>query len=279
MNTQPIGIFDSGVGGLTVAEELASQLPHESLLYLGDTARCPYGPRTQEEVAQFVLQICSWLERQGVKLIVIACNTATAAGLEQAQKYSKVPVLGVVQAGARAALFSSRNRRIGVIGTLGTIRSAAYEKAIHSLDAGAQVYSLVTQEFVDLVEKRFSGSYSLQETSELISAGLTPFKSTEIDTLVLGCTHFPVLSEEISREMTDRVRIISSAQETALEVLEVLKRRHQLNSADFVPEYKLYTTGDSLDDFKQLSSHIFSKSPCSCEYLSLDDLRAGQENA
>lgn len=272
MDVQAIGIFDSGVGGLTVAQELASQLPHESLLYLGDTARCPYGPRSQTEVAQFVLQICSWLEKQGVKLIVIACNTATAAGLELAQQRSKVPVLGVVHPGARAALFSSRNRQIGVIGTLGTINSGVYEKAIRSLDAGARVHSVVTQEFVDVVEKRFTGLYSLAETQQLIARKLAPLKSSGIDTLVLGCTHFPVLAEEISREMTDEVRIISSAQETALEVLEVLKRRKQLNSSEVAPSYHLYTTGTALENFKNLSEHIFSKSPCSCNYLDVDVL-------
>ncbi len=144
MESAAIGIFDSGLGGLTVAREIARVLPNEPLLYLGDTARCPYGPRDLAEVRRFVLEIGSWLERRNVKLIVIACNTGTAAGLSLAQRTFSVPVLGVVEPGARAAVQATTNRRVGVIGTEGTVRSGAYSQAVRALDAGVTVFSAAT---------------------------------------------------------------------------------------------------------------------------------------
>ncbi|MCL2503299.1 MAG: glutamate racemase, partial [Coriobacteriia bacterium] len=147
MRSKPIGIFDSGIGGLTVAREIARALPNESLIYFGDTARCPYGPRALPEVRRFVIEICAWLQECGVKLIVIACNSGTAAGLALAQRIFDVPVVGVVEPGARASVMATRNRRVGVIGTDATIGSGAYSEAIRALDAGVTVFSVATPRF------------------------------------------------------------------------------------------------------------------------------------
>lgn len=253
-----------------MAAELARQLPCESLLYLGDSARCPYGPRDPQELVRFVLEIGSWLERQAVKLIVIACNTATAAGLREAQQACSVPVLGVVQPGARAALHVSRTRRIGVIGTTGTIKSSIYEQAIHSLDAGAQVFSQQTQEFVELVEEGFTREISAADKTKRIRLALQPFSGAQIDTLVLGCTHFPVLHDEIAAEMGSGVHIISSAEETAREVREILKRKDALSAGECSPTYRLYTTGQ-LGEFTRLAESIFPYD-FTAHAISLDEL-------
>ena len=153
MNDLPIGIFDSGLGGLTVAAEVMRALPHESVLYVGDTARCPYGPRDQAEVRDFVLQVGTWLAHNDVKMLVVACNTGTAAGLEAAQRTFDVPVIGVVEPGARAAVKATRNRRVGVIATTGTVESGAYARAVRAIDAGATVFSIAAPKFVDIVEQ------------------------------------------------------------------------------------------------------------------------------
>lgn len=290
MNT-PIGVFDSGLGGLTVALELARELPQESLIYLGDTARCPYGPRSQQEIERFVLEIGHWLEKQKVKLVVIACNTATAAGLKLAQRSFKVPVVGVVQPGARAAIYASQNRKIGVIATKGTVSSGAYPRAIFELDAGAVVYSKAAQEFVELVEegfgleddKSFAALEAQLDFSELpdkraiIARQLSSFTEKGIDSLVLGCTHFPLLSKEISRVMGPQVRIISSAKETAREVRDILERRGALADSTEKPStHEIYTTADNLKDFKLRASKIF---PYEANYhkLALADLKLKQQ--
>jgi glutamate racemase len=231
MEPAAIGIFDSGLGGLTVAREITRQLPDEPLVYLGDTARCPYGPRDLEEVRRFVLEIGAWLESADVKLIVIACNTATAAGLALAQSVFSVPVIGVVEPGARAAVTATRNRRVGVIGTVGTVESGAYSRAVRALDTGVTVFSAATPRFVDIVEEglrrdvgpvedllAFSSDVFIRPSFyELARDYLDPLRRNDVDTLVLGCTHFPLLSAAISQVMGPRVSIISSAEETARE--------------------------------------------------------------
>jgi len=270
METAAIGIFDSGLGGLTVAREIAKALPDESLIYLGDTARCPYGPRDLTEVRRFVVEIGSWLEHRGVKLIVIACNTATAAGLELAQKEFGVPVIGVIEPGARGAVMATRNRRVGVIGTVGTVESGAYSRAVHALDAGVTVFSVATPRFVDIVEEGLrldSGAVEdlLADSTEVFIRPsfyelsrdyLDPLKRNDVDTLVLGCTHFPLLSAAIGQVMGPRVEIISSAEETAREVAETLARRDQLAPAGAGASRLFATTGDPFE-FGRLGSRVF----------------------
>ncbi len=287
MESAPIGIFDSGLGGLTVAREIARALPGESIVYLGDTARCPYGPRDLDEVRRFVLEIGTWLEGHRVELIVIACNTATAAGLELAQKAFSVPVIGVVEPGARAAVMATRNRVVGVIGTVGTVESGAYSRAVRALDAGVTVFSAATPRFVDIVEeglRRDSGKVEdlLADSADVflrpsfyeVARGyLDPLKRSGIDTLVLGCTHFPLLSGAIGSVVGPRVRLISSAEETAREVAETLARRDQLAENGVVATRTFATTGDP-GEFARLGARVFGTMLGEVERVELADLAA-----
>ena len=285
MGTLPIGIFDSGLGGLTVARAVMDALPHEDIVYFGDTARCPYGPRPLDEVRRFVLEIGAWLSAHPVKLIVIACNTGTAAGLAIAQQAFGIPVIGVVEPGARAAVHASVNRQIGVIATTGTVESGAYSRAVRALDAGVTVFSVATPRFVDVVEaglRMGPGALEdwLAESSdvfirpsfyEIARDYLSPLKRNAIDTLVLGCTHFPLLSTAISQVMGPRVTLISSADETAREVAETLERRGQLVEGP-PGAHTFVTTGDPAE-FVRLGSRVLRRRIESADYISLDVLR------
>ncbi len=285
METAAIGVFDSGLGGLTVAREIARALPEEPLVYLGDTARCPYGPKDLSEVRRFVLEIGSWLESHNVKLIVIACNTATAAGLTLAQRVFSVPVIGVVEPGARAAVMATRNRRVGVIGTVGTIESGAYSQAVRALDAGVTVFSAATPRFVDIVEEGLRRDVGLVEDlmadstdvfirpsfHELARDYLDPLKRNGVDTLVLGCTHFPLLSASIGQVMGARVSIISSARETAREVAEALERRGQLAPVGAGANRRFATTGDAAE-FERLGTRVFGAPLGAVEHVELEHL-------
>lgn len=249
----PIGVFDSGLGGLTVLSELIRSLPHERFLFLGDSARCPYGPREPEEVRSFVLEICHLLVSRGCKMIVIACNTATAAGLSAAQREFSIPVVGVVTPGARAAVQMTRTRRVGVIATSGTVRQGAYEDAIAHLDAGIKVFQQAAPEFVRIAESRFSGAGEedgAEGDPQVIAHDyLAPLKEQHIDTLVLGCTHYPLICDLIAAEMGPSVTLVSSAEETAREVRSILERRHDLAGAHEALEVEILVTGDGVDRF------------------------------
>lgn len=270
MESAAIGVFDSGLGGLTVAREIARALPDESLVYLGDTARWPYGPRDFAEVRRFVIEIGCWLQSQNVKFIVVACNTATAAGLMLAQRAFSVPVIGVIEPGARAAVMATRNRKVGVIGTVGTIESGAYSRAVRALDAGVTVFSVATPRFVDIAEEGLrldvgpveglladsADVFVRPSFHEIARDYLDPLKRNDIDTLVLGCTHYPLLSTAIQQVVGARVQLISSAHETAIEIAETLARRGQLASAGATPRHRFATTGDAAE-FRRLGSRVF----------------------
>lgn len=287
MDTRPIGIFDSGLGGLTVAGEIMRALPGESLLYVGDTARCPYGPRDLREVRRFVLEIGSFLTREPVKLLVIACNTATAAGLALAQQAFDVPVIGVVEPGARAAVRATTNRKIGVIGTVGTVESGAYSSAVRALDAGVTVFSVATPKFVDVVEAGLRmGPGPLEDWlaesadvfirpsfHQMARDYMDPLKRTGIDTLVLGCTHFPLLSAAIQQVIGPRVTLISSAEETAAEVAETLRRREHLRAEGSAPRHRFVTTGDPAE-FARLGSRVLRTAIGDVDHISTDELAA-----
>ena len=226
LRDQPIGVFDSGIGGMTVAREIMSFLPYESMLYIGDTMRCPYGPRPLEEVKQYAEQIALWLINQGVKMIVIACNTATAAALDHIRSISPVPVIGVIEPGARAAVRATVNLNIGVIGTQATIDSAAYSNTIRELDPRITVFSTATPRFVEIVESGLrldrspledfiapvSSIYVRPAFQEIARDYLDSLKRCDIDTLVLGCTHYPLITPMIASIIGSHVRIISSAE-------------------------------------------------------------------
>lgn len=279
----PIGVFDSGFGGLTVAREIAKALPQESLIYVGDSARCPYGPRDLSEVDGFVQQIGAWLVAQGVKMIVIACNTATAAGLAHAQRTFPVPVIGVVEPGARAAVHATRNRRVGVIATKGTIDSGAYAKAIRHIDAGITVFSTATPRFVEIAERGIrmaegpvedytslaSKVYIRPAFQEIAKEYLEPLRRCEIDTLVLGCTHYPLLKALIGAVVGRDVTLISSAKEAARDVREILDRKRALAPEGTVPVRRFYTTGNDIDEFRSFGGRVFRQPLESVEHLDL----------
>lgn len=283
----PIGIFDSGMGGLTVARSIAATLPDESVYYVGDTKRCPYGVRKPDEIRTFVRQIGAWFSQRSVKLIVIACNTATAAALPLAQRTFDVPVIGVIAPGARAAVQASVTRRVGVIATPLTIQSDAYAKAIHRLDAGIEVFSLATPRFVPLVEDELATGRHLHEdwrrdrdvfmndeVRAVVSEDLRPLHAAGIDTLVLGCTHFPLLTPAIRAAMPAGLNIVSSAEETTREVAETLRRRGQLARPGSLVRHRFATTGDDITTFAAAGQFIFGRPLASIEHIDIAELES-----
>ena len=233
MNNAPIGIFDSGVGGLTVARAVLDQLPQEELLYIGDTEHGPYGPRPIAEVRSLALEIMDDLVAHGVKMLVIACNTASAAVLRDARERYDVPVIEVIQPAVRRAVAATRNRKVGVIATQGTVTSCAYEDAF----AAAPDLDLITQacpRFVEFVE---NGVVSGREVLEVAEEYLAPVREAEVDTLVLGCTHYPMLAGPISYLMGPDVTLVSSAEETALDVFGQLHASDSLRESERAPRH------------------------------------------
>lgn len=222
----PIGVFDSGIGGLTVVGELHRRLPYESVVYVGDTARVPYGPKSPETVLRYSREIAGFLVSRGVKAVVIACNTATAHALPALQAELPVPVMGVVQPGARAALAATRSGVVGVVGTVGTVRSGAYERAIHALSPATRVLSRACPLFVPLVEE---GWLHHEATRIVAHEYMAPLAQAGVDTLVLGCTHYPLLVPLLGEVLGPDVALIDSARETALELASLLEREGLAN--------------------------------------------------
>jgi glutamate racemase len=212
---RPIGVFDSGLGGLTVMRALLDLVPNENLLYFGDTGRFPYGPKPAEDVLKYSFEIVDWLIARGVKMIVIACNSAAAAALEPLQARLDIPVIGVIEPGMRAATKVTSNRRVGVIGTVGTIASGAYQHAASGLDATLELTCAACPGFVEFVESGDIGSDQVHVLAERL---LAPVRAAGVDTLVLGCTHYPLLARTIADVMGPDVVLVSSADETAFEV-------------------------------------------------------------
>lgn len=243
----PIGVFDSGVGGLTVARSIIDQLPHESIIYVGDTARGPYGPRPLAEVRSFALEILDDLVAAGVKALVIACNTASAAMLRDARERYSVPVIEVIQPAVRRAVSATRSRRIGVIGTSTTIESGAYLDAFAAAPQ-LEISSVACPLFVEFVER---GETSGSAITQIAKEYLQPLITDEIDTLVLGCTHYPLLTGVISYVMGNEVTLVSSAEETAKDLYRVLVESDLLRG-DKVPHYTFVATGDT-DSFSKLA--------------------------
>ena len=243
----PIGVFDSGVGGLTVARAIIDQLPHESMLYVGDTARGPYGPRSLAEVRSFSLEILDELVAAGVKALVIACNTASAAMLRDARERYSVPVIEVIQPAVRRAVFATRTGKIGVIGTQATIESGAYTDAFAAAPH-LEITSIACPLFVEYVER---GETSGSAITEIAKNYLAPLKHAHVDTLVLGCTHYPLLTGVISYVMGNDVTLVSSAEETAKDLYRVLVEEDLLRG-DVAANYKFVATGNT-DQFSSLA--------------------------
>ncbi|MBU0952274.1 MAG: glutamate racemase [Elusimicrobia bacterium] len=223
-NHLPVGVFDSGVGGLTVVKEIFKQLPNESLVYFGDTARVPYGNKSKEVVEKFSLQILNFLHKQRVKLIVVACNTASAYALETIRKNTKLPVLDVIEPGAKKAVEITCNDKIGIIGTEGTIKSQAYDKAVNRFAdiRDVRIFSQACPLFVPLVEEGWADDSHKKIVKDVAKKYLTPLKRLKIDSLILGCTHYPWLENIIAEIMGKKVKLVSSAYETACSVKETL---------------------------------------------------------
>jgi glutamate racemase len=241
MSDAPIGVFDSGVGGLTVARAILDQLPHEPLLYFGDTRHAPYGPRPIAEVRRLALDAMDALVAEGVKLLVIACNTASAACLRDARERYDVPVVEVVLPAARRAVAATRSGRVGVIGTVATITSRAYEDAVAAAP-DVTLTSVACPAFVDFVER---GTTAGRQLLGLTEAYLAPLQEVGIDTLILGCTHYPLLTGVISLVMGEGVTLVSSAEETAKDTYRVLARGGLFRDPDLPPPaHHFLATGD-----------------------------------
>lgn len=257
MNNRPIGIFDSGIGGLTVAREIFHCLPAEKIIYFGDTARLPYGTKSQQVITHFTRQIIKFLLEREVKLIVVACNTASALALPALTKrHSPVPLIGVIEPGVTAALQKTKNGKIGIIGTEGTIRSKAYEKMI--LDNGARkikVFSQACPLFVPLVEE---GWLDKEITSLVAQEYLSRFKKNGIDTLILGCTHYPLLKRTIDKILGKEVKLIDSGRETAWSVKKFLEENNLFSSSRKIGRHVFYVT-DAPEKFKKVGEKFLGE--------------------
>lgn len=243
-----IGIIDSGVGGLTVVSEVIRQLPREQIVYFGDNARCPYGPRTPEEIRTFTNQMIQFVSQFQLKALVIACNTATAVVLEEVKASLELPVVGVIEPGSRAAIMATRTGRIGIIGTVTTIRTGAYERALYRINPNLYAVGLACPEFVPLVENQLMHT---EEAKRIVKETLTPLCYEELDTLILGCTHYPLLAPLIQEVMGESITIISSAEETARELSTLLSIRNMHDQSQSLCNHKFFTSGDA-EVFKQI---------------------------
>lgn len=265
MNDAPLGIFDSGIGGLTVARAVFERLPHESVIYFGDTARVPYGPKSPETVRRYSAEILALLVARGVKAVVVACNTSTAHALPDLQKAAPVPVIGVIEPGARAAVRASRTGRIGVIGTAGTVASGAYARAIAALRPDADVRSQACPLFVPLVEE---GWFDHPATELVAREYLEPLRRAGVDTLVLGCTHYPLLKPLLARVMGPAVTLIDSAAETAAAVAEELATRGLAAGAAHRPAHRFIVSDDERH-FRQVGARFLGNALRDVEVVTL----------
>ena len=250
----PLGVFDSGIGGLTVARALFERLPKESVIYFGDTARVPYGPKSPETVRRYSAEILAYLVKRGVKAVVVACNTSTAHALDHLKASASVPVVGVIEPGARAAVAATKSGTIGVIGTAGTIASGAYERAIRTLRPDARVHAQACPLFVPLVEE---GWFDHPATELIAREYLEPLKQAKVDVLVLGCTHYPLLKPLLSRVMGPGVTLVDSAEETAMAVASELEVRGLLSTGG--SHDHLFVVSDDEPHFRKVGARFLGE--------------------
>lgn len=241
MQDYPIGMFDSGIGGLTVMNQIARTLPHEHLIYFGDTARLPYGAKSPETIIRYSIENGIFLIRQKIKILVVACNTASSHALENLQQIFSVPVIGMIEPGAKMAVESSKNKRIAVLGTKGTIQSQAYQKAILQFEPKAEIFPVACPLFVPLVEE---GWLDHQAAQLVVKEYLKPLKESKIDTLLLGCTHYPLLHDLIRREVGEEITIIDSAIACANAVKNQLSEKKLGSRKQEKPKYSFYVSDD-----------------------------------
>lgn len=255
VDQRPIGVFDSGLGGLTVVKELMAQLPNENIVYFGDTARLPYGTRSRETIIKYSMQCIRFLLTQNIKAVVIACNTASSMALDAVKEVFDIPIIGVVEPGAADAVKATRNGKVGIIGTEATVQSGSYPRAIASINADIQTCSVACSLFVPIVEEGWSDTPIAYLTAERY---LEPLKEWGADTLILGCTHYPLLMNTISKVMGPDVTLVNPAVGTAHEVKRILQRRDMLNNSYKEPQYCYYLS-DFSQRFKQIGSRFLNR--------------------
>src|SRR5437899_219861 len=265
VNPAPLGVFDSGIGGLTVARALFERLPRESVIYFGDTARVPYGPKSPETVRRYSAEILAYLLQRGVKAVVVACNTSTAQALDHLRTRSPVPVVGVIEPGSRAAVQATRSGSIGVIGTAGTIASGAYERAIKALRPDATVYARACPLFVPLVEE---GWFDHPATELIAREYLEPLQRAGVDVLVLGCTHYPLLKPLLQRVMARGGTLIDSAEETARAVQGEIERRGLAAPPASDPTHR-FVVSDDEPHFRRVGARFLGETVQSVEVVPL----------
>ena len=253
-NNSPIGVFDSGVGGLTVVREITRQLPNESIIYFGDTARVPYGNKSKETVTTYSRQIVNFLIKNNVKAIVIACNKASAFALETIKNEIDIPIIGVVKPGAKTAYLTTKNKRIGVIGTVGTAHSKIYNQYIEAYDKDIFVDNEPCPLFVPLVEE---GMIEDEITDEMIRRYTKRLLSENIDTLVLGCTHYPLLRDEIRKVLGNDINLVNPAYETAIALKEILTNNNLLTTSNIEASHRFYVS-DGAEQFKAFANKILT---------------------
>ncbi|MCX7748635.1 MAG: glutamate racemase [Clostridia bacterium] len=266
MDNRPIGVFDSGLGGLTVLKKMMELFPGESLVYFGDNGRAPYGTKSKETVTKFTFQDVRFLLNQDIKMMVIACNTASACSYEAVTQAFDFPIVEVVRPGALAAVKETRNKKVGVIGTVATVGSGVYEKAIHKLDSTIQIYQRACPLFVPLAEE---GWWENDIAERVAQEYLIPLKEEGIDTLVLGCTHYPILEKTISKVMGDEVKLVNSAFEVAKLVNEITESNCMKRDENVKPVYRYYTS-DSVEKFESLGSAFLGEKIYSVEKVDIE---------
>lgn len=252
--TAPVGVFDSGVGGLTVVREIIRQLPNENIVYFGDTARVPYGSKSKNTIIRFSEQIIRFLKTKQVKAIVIACNTASALALDAVRDEFDVPIMGVVIPGARAAVEATRNQKVGVVGTDATVQSGMYTKVIRQMNPEIQVIEKACPLFVPLVEEGFKEHVV---TQEIIEYYLESMKATDIDAMILGCTHYPLLRSKIRAYMGEKIQIVNPAYETAMDLKLLLKELDMENdSSEMSGSWYQFYVSDAAEKFRRFANTV-----------------------
>jgi glutamate racemase len=270
MDGRAVGVFDSGMGGLTVLHECLVTMPHEDFVYLGDAARLPYGPRPGGELRRFSREIAGYLAAQGVKLIVAACNSATSAALPELQTQFEVPIVGVLTPEAHAAVQATRNRRVGLLATQATVSSGRYEQLVHALDAGVSFHALACPRLVPLIE---SDDPFGRATVDAVREYAAPLKRAGVDTVILGCTHYPLIRPIFQRIFGRDVTLVFSAEETAREVAETLARKRIENDPGREGSYRFLTTGDT-EQFRATGARFLQLPIAEVEHVTLAELEA-----